>query len=145
MVNNKKLRRIPPGSAELDKQPDGKGGIRKYITNGPVYILELVQKHLTSYDVKVVTEKGSNSLFDLAMDEDDLRPFIKALGDSYKNSQICHTTPGKSGGQQFEIECDAHSINWNRHEKRRMVNAKQFYIKFGFSEHYDGCLVISFK
>jgi len=148
MVNNQNLRIVDPCNCNIVPTPDAKGVLRRRITNGPVYDLMAVKDVVSNPDnsIKFVTSNAAHDKFKFDMGPRALRPFIaklKAGADGhYKHSERCEASPATIP-PPWELDCDAYAMKWNRITQQEFSDGMEFYLKFGFSDHTPGCLIVS--
>ena len=138
MVNNTALRLKQPDECTIVMV---KG--RRKITNGPVYYLPAAQGIAKTIGIQFVTEKAVSDKWDYDMGEDSIVPFINALWeDLHRNSERC-TTSQSLTPPPWETDCDAYTMKWNNFAKKQWNDGKEYYIKFGFSDFSEKCLIVS--
>lgn len=135
MVNN------PKRLVSLDEIRIRRSGDRQIITNGPLYDLNDVQRHVRQHGLRVVNEDAQNDQindFDPVLVDEELADFICALRpDLFHRSERCATSVGMT------VECDAYVMGWNRITCREWASGKRIYVKFGFRDNNPRCLVVS--
>jgi hypothetical protein len=139
MVNNDPLRILHADDCVIvvDSQD------RQKIDNGPVYFLPEAQRVVKNLGIRIVTAKAADDGFKFGLGATNLRPFIEALlDDYYKHSERCLTSAALTK-IEWNLDCDGYSMKWNRTAKRNWSDGKEFYLKFGFSEHDPKCLIVS--
>lgn len=137
MVNNQKHRLIVTSACRTRV---GAGG-RIKITNGPVYDLKEAQRLLKAHGLLVVNinaHQHQKQTFSPELTDKELTQFILALvEDDHRESERCETTVGQT------LDCDAYTMKWNRNRCCRWEYATKLFVKFGFGQQDDRCLVVS--
>ena len=136
MVNNQKHRLLVSGAC---KTRGGVGG-RIKITNGPVYDLKEAQLLLKAHGLRVINNDAhqDQQKFNPELTDEELTKFILALvEDDHVESERCRTSVGQT------LDCDAYTMKWNRNRCCRWEYGAKLFVKFGFSQQNDRCLVLS--
>ena len=136
MVNNDP-RKLVYGACATKVSKKG----RTHITNGPIYDLSIVQQLVKANGFRVITEDAELDKkieFSPELTDDELIDFICALQSSdYENSERCKTSVGRT------TDCDSYAMHWNRSRKCRWSHGFKIYVKFGFFENNQMCVVVS--
>jgi len=137
MVNNLILRKILVGQYRLRTTKDGRTKLR----NGPIYELSVVQQHIKSHGLVVVNEdaeEDQEKSFSPELEDDELADLILTLEHHhYDDSERCGTTNG------MLVDADGYTIYWKRRTRTESPHGEKTYVKFGFRENRDTCLVVS--
>lgn len=140
MVNNLLLRRIVAGQYVTYGNDKGRTKVRY----GPIYELAVAQELLKTYGLHVVNENTEEDMgqdFIPALTPDELKDIILALreNDHYDDSEICTTTNGQ------RVDADGYTVYWNRRTRTeaKARAGQKLYVKFGFRENLNKCLVVS--
>lgn len=143
MVNNPPLHKLNPrlvasGACAIN-QIDG----RDKISNGPVYDLAIAHRLVSQYGLAVINTSARDDManeFIPEFKEHELKSLILALRhkDHYVGSERCATTNG------ITVDSDGYRIFWNRTKNNEWPkNGQKIYVKFGFRENMNKCLVVS--
>ncbi len=136
MVNNQKHRLLVTGACNTRVRANG----RTEITNGPVYDLKEAQKLLKVHGLRVINDNAhrDQQKFNPELTDEELTKFILALfEDDHIESERCKTSVGQT------LDCDAYTMKWNRNRCCRWEYGAKLYVKIGFRQDNDRCLVLS--
>lgn len=118
-----------------------RSGDREWINNGPVYDLAIAQQLLKLNGLAVVNDSARYDMansFNPELTETQLKLLILALKSDvhYIESERCATS------NRMTIDSDAYSIRWNRKRAMECNSSQKIYVKFGFRENINRCLVV---
>lgn len=141
MVNNPRAPLPNPRMLVSGKCEIRASGSRGKIANGPVYALKVAQQLLKLVGLAVVNVNADEDMeksFIPCLNPDELKTLIVSLKNNhYIDSERCATTNGMT------IDSDGYAIRWNRNRGIEWEHGNKIYVKFGFREPSNKCLVVS--